>query len=394
MSTDTATTGISSPDYLIIGSGLTGATIGRILHDAGESVLLVDRRNHVGGNVADHAHESGIRIHTYGPHYFRTSSEKVWEYVQRFTEFYPYEAELFTQVGGSLEHWPVVQSYIEETVGTDWEPAFTGEPTNFEEASLSKMPKSIYEAFVKGYTEKQWGVPATSLDSGLAGRFSVHSDGDTRLKRSKYQGIPAEGYTAMMTNMLADLPILIGVDYLKRREEFAPKKLTIFTGPIDEYYGFDLGRLTWRGQQRKHTYKPDVDAEYKAGQINIPSPDDGDHVRVLEWKHMMDPEIAKRISGTVLTTETPFTPDSPEAFEYPFPDQANKDLYQQYRDRADAEEAVLICGRLGEYKYYDMDQAISRAMGLATRILNPDAVVDDGLDAANEHATTGENEAK
>ena len=160
----------------------------------------------------------------------------------------------------------------------------------------------------------------------------------------------------------------------------------------DRYYGFDLGRLVYRGQRRDHTYKPDVDAQYKAGQINVPSPDDGDHVRVLEWKHMMDPEIGSRISGTVLTTETPYTPDDPEAFEYPFPDDANKALYQRYRERADADPDVLICGRLGEYRYYDMDQAIARAMSLAYKLLNPGEDIDDGLDSQNEHATTGEND--
>ncbi|MPZ52548.1 MAG: FAD-dependent oxidoreductase [Acidimicrobiia bacterium] len=177
-------------EYLIVGSGLTGATIARHLVENGRDVLILDRRPHMGGNVHDHWHPSGIRIHTYGPHYFRTSSERIWSFVNRFADFYRYEAELLTMVDNSLEHWPVVESYIEKAVGPDWEPAFTGTPSNFEEASLSKMPEQIYRLFVKGYTEKQWGVPAESLSADLAGRFAVHGDGDKRLKRSKYQGIP------------------------------------------------------------------------------------------------------------------------------------------------------------------------------------------------------------
>lgn len=357
-------------DYLVVGSGLTGGTMARLLTDAGKTVKILDRRNHVGGNVHDHEHRSGVRIHTYGPHYFRTSSEKVWEFVNRFSSFYRYEAELLTRVDGKLEHWPVVQDYIDERIGPDWKPAFEGEATNFEEASLSKMPEEIYHDFVKGYTEKQWGVPASSLGAELAGRFDVHADGDHRLKRSKWQGIPDAGYAGFTEALIAGIPIEMGVDYLTLAERPEASQRTIFTGPIDEYYGFDLGRLAYRGQKRSHTYEPDTDFKFPRGQINTPAPDDGDHVRILEWKHMMDPATIGDIKGTVLSTETPYSPEDPNECEYPFPDEANQALYQRYRDRADAETSVLICGRLGEYKYYDMDQAISRAMRLTHELLH------------------------
>lgn len=359
-------------DYLVVGSGLTGGTIARLLTDAGHSVKILDRRTHVGGNVHDHVHPSGVRIHTYGPHYFRTSSDKVWEFVNRFASFYTYEAELLTRVNGKLEHWPVVQEYIDERIGTDWKPGFVGEPTNFEEASLSKMPAEIYHDFVKGYTEKQWGVPASSLGAELAGRFDVHSDGDHRLKRSTWQGIPESGYAGFTEALIEGIPIELGVDYLSLEERPMPRVHTIFTGPIDEYYGFDLGRLAYRGQKRSHSYVPDEDFRFPRGQINTPAPDDGDHVRILEWKHMMEPSTIEAVEGTVLTTETPYSPEDPNECEYPFPDDANQALYQQYRARADAETDVLICGRLGEYKYYDMDQAISRAMRLAIVLLGND----------------------
>ena len=140
-------------DFLIVGSGLTGATIARMLHDQGLKVLIVDRRTHVGGNVFDHFHPSGIRIHTYGPHYFRTTSQRIWEFVNRFAGFYKYEAELLTLIDGQYEHWPIVQTYIDKHYGANWQPAFVGTPKNFEEASLAKMPRKIYEDFVKGYTE-------------------------------------------------------------------------------------------------------------------------------------------------------------------------------------------------------------------------------------------------
>jgi UDP-galactopyranose mutase len=356
-------------DYLIVGSGLTGAVIARRLVDAGRDVLLVDRRAHLGGNVHDHAHPSGIRIHTYGPHYFRTSSEALWEFVNRFAEFYKYEPALKSVVDGQYENWPIAASYIRRTIGATWSPGFSGTPLNFEEASLSMMPRSIYESFVRGYSEKQWGVPAASLSASLARRFDVREDDEPRLMRHKHQGIPCQGYSSLMSNMLSGIPVLLQCDYLQHRGAFDVRKLTVFTGPIDEHFGFDLGRLSYRGQQREHEYLADVAWAQPCGQVNNPDASTGPHIRTLEWKHMMDRQYAERIRGTVLTREIPFTPQDPERYEYPFPDDANAKLYQQYRARAASCDKLLICGRLGEYRYYDMDQAIGRAMLLAEQLL-------------------------
>jgi len=223
-------------EYLIVGSGLTGATIARLLFDKGFKVLVVERRSHLGGNVYDHYHPSGIRIHTYGPHYFRTSSETIWQFVNRFSSFYKYEAILKSYVDESYENWPISGSYIRKTVGENWQPDFTGKPSNFEEASLAIMPRLIYEKFVKGYTEKQWGVPASRLSSSLSKRFDVHHDNDPRLKRDKYQGIPVNGYAAFMSALLKDIPIILNFDYLKYRNLVSPKKMIIYTGAIDEYW--------------------------------------------------------------------------------------------------------------------------------------------------------------
>ncbi len=356
-------------DYIVVGAGLTGAVIARALYDAGESAIVLDRRSHIAGNTFDYIHPSGISIHAYGPHYFRTNDNELWHFVNRFTKFYKYEPAVKSLVDGQYENWPIAGSYILRTVGKGWKPEFSGKPSNFEEAALSLMPRLVYDKFVKGYSEKQWGVRATSLSAGLVKRFDVREDDEPRLMHHKYQGIPVEGYTRMVKAMLDNIPVMLNVDYLKHRESFKPGKLLIFTGPIDEYFDFDLGKLLYRGQKRIHEYYPDVEFVQPCGQINNPNTSTGQHIRSLEWKHMMQPDCARNIRGTVITRELPFTPDSPTDYEYPFPDQANSDLYAKYRERAKELQNVLICGRLGEYRYYDMDQAIARAQMLARRLL-------------------------
>jgi len=359
-----------SADYVVVGSGLTGATLARLLADAGREVLVMERRSHVGGNVHDHLHPSGIRIHTYGPHYFRAHSEKIWQFVNRFARFHPYEAVVKSCVDGRLENWPVTRGYIRRAVGAAWQPEFKGVPTNFEEACLRMMPRLVYEKFVKGYTEKQWGVPARTLAPSLAARFEVRRDGDLRLKTHKHQGIPAEGYAAFMQRILEGLPVMPDLDYLRHRDQVRARRRLVFTGPIDEFFDFDLGHLRYRAQTREHEYLPEAGFAQAVGQINYPSPEDGRHIRTLEWKHMMSRDRVSQISGTVITRETPR--DSREAgeHEYPFPDAANASLYQAYAKRAAAIPGLLVCGRLGEYRYYDMDQAIGRAMVLAQRVLH------------------------
>ena len=356
-------------DYIVVGAGLTGATIARLLTDAGRDVLVLDRRAHAGGNVHDHVHESGVRIHTYGPHCFRTNDDAMWAFVNRFARFRPFEAQVQTLVRGQYQHWPINARYIRETIGEDWQPAFTGTARNFEEACLSMMPRAVYEDFVKGYTEKQWGMSATSLSPALAKRFDVRAEDDSRFSTHRHQGLPEAGYAAFMDSLLAGIPLVLDCDYLHERGAFEAARTLIFTGPIDEYFGFDLGRLGWRGQIREHTWLRDVDEALPCGQVNNPDPANGAHIRTLEWKHMMSREECAGVAGTVLTREFPHSPEDPGAFEYPVPDDRNAALHEAYRTRAESILGVLVCGRLGDYRYYDMDQAIARAMLHARRLL-------------------------
>ena len=361
---------VISVDYLVVGAGLTGGTIARLLHEAGGEVMVVDRRAHLGGNVHDQHHPSGIRVHTYGPHYFRTHSQEIWQFVNRFSSFYRYEAVVKSLVDGEFENWPVAASYIRRKVGSSWAPAFAGNPNNFEEASLSMMPALVYEKFVKGYSEKQWGVPAHTLAASLARRFDVRQDDDPRLVSHRFQGLPSDGYAGFARNLFDGIPVLLNFDYLCQRASFHVRKCLIFTGPIDEFFNFDLGRLVYRGQERHHHYLAEVSRALPCAQVNNPGSTTGAHIRSMEWKQMMPPEYSRHILGTVVTHEVAVSPTSPNQFEYPFPDERNARLYANYRARAATLRSVLICGRLGEYRYYDMDHAIDRAMTLARSILS------------------------
>ena len=355
-------------DFVIAGAGLTGITIARILADHKQDVIILDRKNHLGGNVYDYTHESGIRVHKYGPHYFRCNSEKIWNFLNRFTEFYNWSATLLSKVNNEYLNWPVSQEYLESFDESSKE-AFKGEPANFEEACLRKMPGKLYEVFVKGYTEKQWGVKTTDLDKQLASRITINKRNVKALTPNyPWNALPGKGYTQMAKNIIGDIPLQLDFDYLQHKEEIVANKLLVFTGPIDEFFEFRFGKLKYRSQNRLTEYLEDVDQYQPSVQVNYPDIKEP-RIRTIEWKYLMHPDEKNSLKGTVLTHETPFTPENADAYEYPFPDKMNKQLYNLYKAEADKLENVLICGRLGEYRYYDMDQAIGRAMMLASNII-------------------------
>lgn len=364
---------MTTVDYLVVGSGLTGSTIARCLHDQGREVLVLERRRHRGGNVHDFTTENGLRVHTYGPHYFRCSSPRIWEFVGRFAEFYPFAPIVQCRVQDRFESWPVNRQQFEAFPG--WEKLRpTRPPENFEDACLQKMPRPVYERFIEGYTRRQWGVPPKSLDAALADRIRINEPHEKALTpQHRHQVLPRHGYAHMMDQMLHEIPCQISVDFLQQRHEFQARKALIFTGPIDEFFGFDLGRLRYRGQRRVHQTFPQPGPLQPCPQVNYPNAPEHDPIRTIEWRHLAHPKLQTDLRETVVTGEFPFSPTDPDQFEYPFPDAENRHLYELYRERAKTLPNLLICGRLGEYRYFDMDQAIGRALMLAQGLIEKPA---------------------
>jgi len=361
---------MKSVEYLIVGSGLTGAVIARLLADAGRDILIVEMRNHLGGNIHDYTHPSGIKVHAYGPHYFRCNSEKIWQFVNRFSKFYKYEAKVKTIVDGKLEDWPINQSYLNKLSIEERQPKFNGVPLNFEQACMSMMSKSTYEKFIKEYTIKQWGVNPEYLSPDLAKRLSIYNSLENRLTPNhKFQGIPEKGYSDFILKLLNDIPYKLNYKYKAGDSELTYSKKIIYSGPIDEYFNYKFGHLRYRGQLRKTTYFPNLDHYQEYAQINNPEIKNGPFIRTIEWKYLASPFDVPDVNGTVITREYPFDPLNSNNFEYPFPDRINESRYNQYRKLAKSFKDVIICGRLGEYRYFDMDQAIENAMDIAKNIL-------------------------
>ena len=363
-------------DYLIVGAGLFGAVFAERAMAHGKSVLVIDKRNHIGGNIYTESVE-GINVHKYGAHIFHTNDKHVWEYVCRFAEFNRYTNSPVANYKGEIYSLPfnmytfnkmwgvVTPEEARAKIAEQREAAGITEPKNLEEQAISLVGTDIYERLVKCYTEKQWGRPCDKLPSFIIRRLPVRFTYDNNYFNALYQGIPMGGYTPMVEKMLVGADIRLGVDYLENREELdALCDKVIYTGPIDSYFGYEYGPLEYRSV-RFETELLDTDNFQGNAVVNYT---DGEtpYTRIIEHKHF---EFGTQ-SKTVISKE--YSQEWQPGIEpyYPVNDEANGELYKKYKLLADREEKTIFGGRLGQYRYYDMDAVIASALDLAKGELN------------------------
>ena len=360
-------------DYLIVGAGLYGAVFARQAADAGKKVLVIDRRQHIAGNVYTEDVE-GIKVHKYGAHIFHTNDRKVWNYVNRFSDFNRFTNSPVANYRGELyslpfnmytfnRMWGVVTPEEAEEKIAEQRREITGEPKNLEEQAVSLVGRDIFEKLVKGYTEKQWGRDCRDLPAFIIRRLPVRLTFDNNYFNALYQGIPAGGYTKLVERMLDGIEVRLGCDYLENREELdrlAAK--VVYTGPIDEFYGFRLGTLEYRSV-RFETELLDIPNFQGNAAVNY-TDRETPWTRITEhkWFTFGKDEDGNDLPKTVISREYSAEWKPGDEPYYPVNDEKNSALYQKYRALAEREDRVLFGGRLGEYKYYDMDQVIAAAL--------------------------------
>ena len=363
-------------DYLIVGSGLFGAVFAHEMKEQGRSCLVVERRSHAGGNVYCEEKE-GINIHRYGAHIFHTSYKNVWDYVNMFVEFNNYVNSPVANFRGELYNlpfnmntftklWPEVRTPAEvaEKIAAERQEAGIGEPQNLEEQAISLIGRTVYEKLIKGYTEKQWGRACTELPAFIIKRLPVRYTFDNNYFNDRYQGIPVGGYNKLIDALLEGVEVRLDTDYLKERESF--DKLAgkiVYTGPIDEYFGYKLGRLEYRGL-RFETERLEQENYQGVAVMNFTARE-VPYTRIIEHKHF---EFGKQ-PVTYITREYPADWQPGEEAYYPVNNDRNQSLYRQYAELAAKEENAIFGGRLAEYKYYDMDDVIKSALERAAREL-------------------------
>jgi len=362
-------------DYLIVGTGLFGAVFAHEAKARGKSVLMVEKRSHIGGNVYTEEVE-GINVHRYGAHIFHTNDKAVWEYVNRFAEFNRYTNSPVANYHGELysmpfnmytfnKMWGVVRPEdAQAIIERQREEAGITEPKNLEEQAISLVGTDIYEKLVKGYTEKQWGRPCDQLPAFIIKRLPVRFTFDNNYFDARWQGIPMGGYTAMVENMLEGIEARLDTDYLAHKSELdALADKVIYTGPIDAYFDYCLGNLAYRSV-RFETELLDT-PNYQGNAVMNFTDRETPYTRIIEHKFFEFGTQPK----TVISRE--YSAEWRPGIEpyYPINDETNGALYAAYKELADKEDKVIFGGRLGEYKYYDMDAVIASALDLVRKEL-------------------------
>lgn len=367
-------------ELLVVGAGLYGAVIAQQAKAAGKRVLVIERRNHVAGNVYTEKVED-INVHKYGAHIFHTNNRAVWEYVQRFASFNRFTNSPVANYKGELyslpfnmytfnKMWNVVTPEEAAAKIAEQRKEIVGEPQNLEEQAISLVGRDIYEKLIKGYTEKQWGRDCKDLPAFIIKRLPVRLTFDNNYFNALYQGIPIGGYTKMVERMLDGVEVRLGVDYLEDKEYWnAQAERVIYTGPIDAYFNYSLGRLEYRSVrfETEILNTPNFQGNAAVNYTDRETP----WTRIIEhkWFEFGKDENGNDLPKTVISREFSSEWKPGDEPYYPVNDGKNGKLYADYKALGNKEEKVTFGGRLGEYKYYDMDQVIGVALEKATEIL-------------------------
>jgi UDP-galactopyranose mutase len=364
-------------DYLIVGAGFSGSVLAeRLASQHNKKVLIVDKRNHIGGNAYDHYNEHGILVHKYGPHWFHTNDKKVFDYLSQFTAWRFHYHRVRSYVDGMLVPIPINRDTLKLLYGLETDsPKQVQEfydgvkvninnPANSEEMVISQVGEELYNKFFKGYTLKQWDIHPKDLAASVTARIPVRTNRDDRYFTDTYQGIPKEGYTAMFEKMLnhPNISVLLQTDYREVMNEIPYNKM-VYTGPIDSFFDYKFGKLPYRSLRFEHeTLNQEFYQDFQ--QVNYPN--EYDFTRIVEWKHA----TGQKSHLTTITREYSLAAEGDLEKYYPIPRDVNHELFKKYKAEADQLENVLFCGRLADYKYYNMDQVIARALMISEKNIN------------------------
>ena len=358
--------------FLMVGAGLSGAVIGRLLAEAGHEVTIVDARSHVAGNChTERDPETGVMVHIYGPHIFHTDDAEVWDYVNAFETFVPYKNRVKTISGGQVFSLPInlhtINQFFNATMGPDEAKAFLTEqgdstitdPQTFEEQALRFVGKGLYEAFFKGYTQKQWGCHPSALPASILKRLPVRFNYDDNYFFHKFQGMPQNGYTAMVERILDHAGITVHLDTRFNRNQAAQYDHVFYSGPLDGWYDFDIGRLGYRTLDfERFTHQGDYQgcAVMNYGEVSVPYTRITEHKYFAPWESHEGSVCYREFSRACGPDDIPY---------YPIRLMEEQALLRQYVARAESETGVTFVGRLGTYRYLDMDVTIREALNTA-----------------------------
>lgn len=358
-------------DYLIVGAGLEGCVLAERIASIGKTVLIIDRRDHIGGNCYDYYNTDGVLVHKYGPHFFHTNDDEVWKYLSNFTEWIHFPLRVKSFIDGQLFDLPINLNTINHFYNLNLSPeemrlfldkikVKINNPENAEEQVMSNVGPDIYNKFFKNYTIKQWGIHPKDLDASVTARIPIRYNKDDRYFSDKFQGIPEKGYHKMFDNIInhKNIEFRLNSDYKEIKSKVIYQKL-IYTGCIDEFFNYKFGKLPYRSLRFEfETFNKNFYQDY----CTINYPNDFDFTRIFELKHA----TGQKIDKTTIVKEYPIS--SGEPF-YPIPRKQNEILYEKYAQEAEKLKNTYFVGRLAQYKYYNMDQVVREALNLSKLLI-------------------------